>query len=99
MTPIRPRLTTSARGITFAVNVQPRASRTAIRGDAEGVVRISLAAPPVDGQANEELIRFLAGRLHVPRRYVSIISGAGSKNKVILVEGIAELEVLAALTV
>ena len=96
---IRPTLRTRERDITFAVSVQPRASRTMIRDEVDGVIRISLAAPPVDGAANEELIRFLAGLLRVPRRDISIIAGLSSKKKVISIEGVTESAVLAALTV
>lgn len=96
---IRPTLRTRERDVTFAVSVQPRASRTMIRGEVDGVIRISLAAPPVDGAANEELIRFLAGLLRVPRRDISIIAGLSSKKKVISIEGVTESAVLAALTV
>jgi uncharacterized protein len=71
------------RGITFAVRVVPRASVTEIAGEYEGALRIRIAAPPVEGAANRELIRFLAKKLKVPQNAVEIISGIGSKNKTI----------------
>jgi hypothetical protein len=74
--------------VTFAVRVQPRASRSEIAGELDGAVKIRLAAPPVDGAANEELTRFLARLFDVPRRQVTIISGATSKNKLVRVSGI-----------
>ncbi len=66
---------------------QPRASRTGLAGEIDGAVRVRLAAPPVDGEANDELIRFLARLFDVPRGNVSLLSGATSKNKVVLVRG------------
>jgi uncharacterized protein YggU (UPF0235/DUF167 family) len=51
-----------------------------------GVLRIRLQAPPVDGAANEALIAFLADELGVPQRQVRIISGFGSRNKVLEVD-------------
>ena len=51
-------------------------------------LRIRLAAPPVDGAANEALMALLAAELGVPRRSVRIVSGSGSRNKVVEVDGI-----------
>ncbi|MEP7340108.1 MAG: DUF167 domain-containing protein [Acidobacteriota bacterium] len=74
--------------ITFATRVQPRASRSEVAGELDGALKVRLAAPPVDGEANEELIRFLAKLFDVPRRQVSLLSGLTSKNKLIRVEGV-----------
>lgn len=87
--------------ITFAVRVQPRASKTVIRGALEGALRVALAAPPVDGAANTELVRFLARLLNVQAQHISIISGLSSKNKVVAVAagaGRSVEEIRAALT-
>ena len=73
-------------GARFEVKVQPRASRNEILGFQNGVLRIRLQAPPVDGAANEALIAFLAGELGVSRRMVRIVSGFGSRNKVLEVD-------------
>jgi uncharacterized protein len=70
------------------VRVQPRASRTEVAGKHGDALRIRLAAPPVDGAANEALVRFLAERLGVPRSAVRIEAGAGGRSKVVTVEGI-----------
>ena len=77
------------RGITFAVRIVPRASSTEIAGDYEGGLRIRIAAPPVEGAANRELIRFLAKKLKVPQNAVEIISGTSSKNKIIRLKRVA----------
>ena len=78
-------------GAVFAVRVAPRASRTAISGlmgtGAEAVVKIAVAAPPVEGKANAELIAYLAEVLDVPRSRVEVTGGKQSKNKVICVYG------------
>jgi hypothetical protein len=52
------------------------------------MVRIRLAAPPVDGAANEELVRFLAEALSVPRTALRVVSGQASRSKIILIHGI-----------
>ena len=73
--------------ITFAVRVVPRASKTAVAGEHDGALRVRVAAPPVEGAANEELIRFLAKEFGVPARDVEIRSGHASKTKVVRVVG------------
>ena len=76
-------------GVTFAVRVQPRASKSGVAGEFDGVLKIRLAAPPVEGEANEELIRLLAKLFAAPRRRISILSGQTSKNKAVSVSGIS----------
>ena len=71
--------------ITFAVRVVPRASRTGVAGEHDGALRVRVAAPPVEGAANEELVRFFAKLLGVAARDVEIVSGQTSKTKVLRV--------------
>jgi uncharacterized protein (TIGR00251 family) len=68
--------------------VQPRASRTELAGVAGDALRIRVAAPPVDGAANDALIRFLAERLGVARSGISVARGAAGRSKVVAVAGI-----------
>jgi uncharacterized protein len=79
--------------ITFTVRVVPRASRSQVLGEHDGALRVRVAAPPVEGAANEELIRTLARALNVPSRAVEITSGHASKVKHVRVQG-AERHVL-----
>jgi uncharacterized protein (TIGR00251 family) len=74
-------------GITFAVRVQPRARRNALVGELGEALKISLTAPPIDGRANDACIEFLAEVLKLPRSSVTIVSGQGSRNKIIRVAG------------
>ena len=67
--------------ITITVRVVPRSSKTEIVGDHDGALKIKLKAPPVDGAANEELIRFLSKHFGVPKANVQIISGLTGRNK------------------
>jgi uncharacterized protein (TIGR00251 family) len=71
----------------FAVHVQPRARRTEVAGEHGEAVKIRLAAPPVDGAANEALRRFLAERLCVPRAAVRVVAGLSSRDKMVEVDG------------
>jgi uncharacterized protein (TIGR00251 family) len=73
--------------LTFRVHVVARASRSEIVGEHNGVLRVRLAAPPVDGAANEELIRTLARALKLPRSAIEIAAGHRSKLKRVCVSG------------
>jgi uncharacterized protein (TIGR00251 family) len=83
------KLTAKDDSVVFAVRVQPRASRTGVAGELDGALKVRLAAPPVDGEANEELTAALAKLFHVSRRRVEIISGQTSKNKLIRITGVS----------
>jgi len=70
------------------VYVQPRASATEVAGMHDGRVKVRLAAPPVDGAANAELVRFVAARLGVAKAKVRIVAGESSRRKMIEVDGV-----------
>jgi len=74
--------------LTFHVRVVPRASRSEIAGEHDGALRVRVTAPPVDGAANDEVIRLLARALGVTRSAVEIVSGQTSKTKRIRVRGV-----------
>jgi uncharacterized protein (TIGR00251 family) len=75
-------------GVVFRVKVTPRASRTQLNGCVEGVLRIKVQAPPVEGAANEAVIRFLAATLDVSKSRVKVIRGETAREKTIKVEGL-----------
>jgi uncharacterized protein (TIGR00251 family) len=66
----------------------PRAATTAVAGWHGDAIKIRVAAPPVDGAANDELIRFLATRLGVPRIAISITAGESGRRKTVSISGI-----------
>jgi uncharacterized protein (TIGR00251 family) len=72
----------------IAVKVHPRAKRTAITGRLGDAYKLDLKAPPVDGKANEECIRFFAQLTGVPRSAVRIVQGAAGRMKVVEIEGV-----------
>ena len=78
----------TADGIVIDLLVIPRAGRSEIAGTRAGALLVRLNAPPVDGAANAELIELLADTLEVPRRNITIASGATSKRKRVKVVGI-----------
>jgi uncharacterized protein (TIGR00251 family) len=72
---------------TLTIRLQPRAKRTAIVDERDGVLRVSVTAAPVDGQANAALCALIAKRVGVARGRVSIVRGARSREKVVRIEG------------
>jgi len=76
-------------GVSFAVRVQPGAKREGVVGVYGDAVKIALAAPAVDGRANDALVRFMAELLRVPRMSVEIIAGQSSRSKVLRVLGLS----------
>ena len=73
--------------LTFKVRVVPRASRSEIVGEHDGVLRVRIAAPPVDGAANDELVRLLARAFGMSRSEIAVTAGQTSKLKTVRVTG------------
>jgi uncharacterized protein (TIGR00251 family) len=81
------------------VRVIPRSPRTRVDGRRGGAILIRLAAPPVDGAANDALLRYLAEALGVPRRSVRLLAGEKSRDKKVAIAGLDVSAALAALGV
>ena len=90
-------ISASDEGVSFYVQVRPRANRNAIAGEHADALKLHLTAPPVDDRANEALVRLLAERLNVPRAAVRIVAGAKSRRKRVVVAGVSSEQVLALL--
>jgi hypothetical protein len=73
--------------LIFKVRVVPRASRSVLVGEHDGALRVRIAAPPVDGAANDELVRLLAQAFDVPRSAIDITRGHTAKLKTVCVAG------------
>jgi len=73
--------------ITLTLHVQPGAKRSEIAGLHGAALKIRLAAPPVEGRANEALLKFIAEIFAVPLRQVKLKQGAQSRHKVVAVSG------------
>ena len=78
----------SVDGVTFSVNVHPRAKKNCITGEIGDALKVSLTTPPIEGRANDACIEFFAKLLKLPRTSVTIASGQSSRNKVIRVAGV-----------
>lgn len=90
-------LKATAGGCELAVLVQPRASRTKVVGEHDGRLKIALAAPPVDGEANAALVEFLRDTLGVKKADVTLLDGDTSRRKRLAIRGVAPSEIMARL--
>lgn len=77
-----------ANAVRVRIRVQPRASRTEVAGEYDGALKVRVAALPVDGAANDELVRFIARRVGVAQSRVRIVSGDAGRSKVVEIEGV-----------
>jgi uncharacterized protein len=94
---VRSIVRTTARGVSLAIEVKVRASRTRILGIKGEALSVALAAAPVDGAANEALRRVLSEHFDVPRARVRIISGETHRRKVVELSGLTAADVIARL--
>lgn len=79
------------------VRVSPKSSRNAVELK-NGVIKVYVTAPPVDGEANEAVCKLVAARLGVPKTNVRVVRGDTSKTKTLEVEGLIDETILSRLT-
>jgi uncharacterized protein (TIGR00251 family) len=79
--------------VELVVLVQPRASRTKVVGEHDGRLKIALAAPPVDGEANAALVEFLSDTLKVRKAEITLLDGDTSRRKRLSVRGVTGADV------
>lgn len=73
--------------------VQPKSSRCAVIGVYDGMLKVALTAPPVDGEANKMLIKFIASQMGVSKSLCSIVQGDTSRRKVVRIAGVTAEDV------
>jgi uncharacterized protein (TIGR00251 family) len=83
----------AASGVIIDVRVIPRASKSQIAGTRQDALLVRLCAPPVDGAANDELIRLLSETLDVPRRNIEIVTGQQSRTKRVRITGVTRADI------
>ncbi len=83
--------------ITLTLHIQPGAKKSEFAGLHGEALKIRLAAPPVDGKANEALVKFVAARLGLAKSAVSLVSGQTSRHKILEVRGTTATAVAALL--
>jgi len=83
--------------VELGIWAKPRAGKSRLVGVRNGQLEVALAAPPVDGAANEELIRVLASHFGIPRSRVELVSGQAGRTKRVRLRGLAEEAVRALL--
>ena len=82
-----------ADGIDITIRVKPRASKSRVLGERSGAIEVAVAAPPVDGQANTELVRTLADFFDIAPSRIEIGTGKTGKNKIVRLRAIAMADV------
>ena len=80
--------------VTIVVQVQPNARQNKVTGFKDGVWHLMIAAPPVKGKANQELIKFLSDILGVAKSNLTIEKGMTSKRKIIAVNGLTQRQTM-----
>ena len=88
-------ITSTAEGVELTVRVIPRARTTEISGERDGALVVRVAAPPVEGAANDALLAFFSTALHVPRRAVRIVSGDRARQKRLAIDGVTKEQIRA----
>ena len=78
--------------IRLSVQVLPNAKNTEVVGLLDGALKIRLKAQPIEGQANEELIRFIATQIKVPKKQISVVRGITSRLKIVEIKAQREIE-------
>jgi len=91
------KLTRKGDAVRFEVHARPRAKKSRVMGVREGRLDVSLAAPPVDGAANAELLETLAKALGVPKSQIELVRGGSGRTKLVEVHGLDENQVRARL--
>lgn len=84
-------------GVRIEVYAKPRAKKSAILGAREGALEVALAAMPVEGAANDELVATLSKALGLRKADVELVRGQGSRTKLVVLHGIAEADLRARL--
>ena len=87
-------LTERSGAVRFFVRVVPRASKSSVEGVYGGALKVKLAAPPVDGAANEELVEVLAKTFDVAKSRVRVVRGASSRTKSVEIDGVCAKDIL-----
>ena len=82
----------------ISIYIQPRASKTEVAGMHDGLIKIRIASPPVDDAANRALVGFIAERLGIAKRQITIIAGRTGRRKVLDIDGMTLAQITAALS-
>jgi uncharacterized protein (TIGR00251 family) len=77
-------------GLILEIKVQPRSAKNEIAGEQAGALKIKLTAAPVDGEANQALIKFLSDVFKVPKKNIMLLKGETSRHKLIEIKGISK---------
>lgn len=83
--------------VVLSLHVQPKASKSRVVGLHDGCLKVAVAAPPIEGRANKEVVKLVAGILGIAARQVTVKTGTLSRKKLLVVKALPEAEVRAAI--
>ncbi len=86
-------------GLELHIRAMPRASKNEIQGLHDGALKIRLTTPPIDGKANQALIKFLSKTLHISKTQIELTQGETSRNKTLRISGLSKNELQERLSV
>ena len=81
----KPYLSHKGKNLYIEIYLQTRANKNAFIGEHGGKLKVAVTSPPIENQANEQLIAFLAKELHVPKSSITIVHGQHSRNKLLMI--------------
>lgn len=80
-------------GVVISLFIQANAPKSEIIGEYNQLLKVKIKSPPVDGKANEEIIRFFSELFHIAKNKIEILTGDKSKQKKILIRGLSLLQI------
>ena len=81
-------------GAKISLFVTPNATKNEVRGFIDGILQVKIAAPPIKGKANRELIAFLSQLLDVGKSSLNIVKGHTSRNKLVAIDGLSQEQIM-----
>ena len=82
------------RGVELKIHAVPRASKNEIQGLHDNALKVRLTTPPIDGKANQALIKFLSKTLHISKAQIQLVRGETSRHKTLCIMGLTKTEIL-----
>jgi uncharacterized protein (TIGR00251 family) len=94
--PDMPYLSTLSDGtVLLSLHVQPKASKSRVVGLHDGCLKVAVAAPPIEGRANKQVVKLVAGMLGIAAHHVTVKTGTLSRKKLLVVKALSAAEVRA----
>lgn len=90
--------TTDEKKTVLEINVQPKSSKSMIKADETGAIKVYLNSPPADGKANAECIQLFSKKLKIAKSLITIDKGEKGRKKRLLIKGLTKEEIMKVIT-